>query len=543
MPRVAGHLFIINGDLTKIAVDAILIPTDLRFEIEPPWRTLVWPKMWQVKDPAKWAPADWGRASVVMLPWAPREPRIWLGDIGQPGNYFDFTVFKPMVCEFVETAGADAKKIPADQRICAWPKRRLAVHVVGSGEGGGRHRKGELVAGLVETLQQLAAENEVDIVLVASDEKKYAAAQRARRRVVNDTRLEDIWQFDEKTDPSLPARAQKLAQHAIDRQLVLFIGSGVSAGAGLPTWEQLIGRMAKKANIPDDVADRILKKDLRDQATILERRWDPATNTNLKASVAEELNNSTLYALAHGLLASLPSKEAITTNFDTLFEEASSGGTRQLAVLPDSPLDTDGRWLLKLHGSVGEPKNIVLTRSDFLEMPRRYGALMGLVQGLLMMRHLMFVGYSLKDEDFHELVHEVRTARGKNAAAIIRGTVLTLKDDDLERELWADDLDIIPMVTKKQPGHVNAQTNNDTTNDDILKAARQLELFLDLVAYLSTTSAAFFLDEDYNSLSDDEPELRDALRKLVDMTENAGADSVAHKVRRFLEQEMGADSA
>lgn len=37
---------------------------------------------------------------------------------------------------------------------------------------------------------------------------------------------------------------------------------------------------------------------------------------------------------------------------------------------------------------------------------------MGRVQGMLLMRHMMFVGYSLKDEDFHELMHEVRAARG-----------------------------------------------------------------------------------------------------------------------------------
>src|SRR5207302_7615765 len=46
------------------------------------------------------------------------------------------------------------------------------------------------------------------------------------------------------------------------------------------------------------------------------------------------------------------------------------------------------------------PEDIVLTRSDYLAMPRQYGALIGLVQGMLMMRHMMFVGYSLQDEDF-----------------------------------------------------------------------------------------------------------------------------------------------
>ena len=100
------------------------------------------------------------------------------------------------------------------------------------------------------------------------------------------------------------------------------------------------------------------------------------------------------------MLASLPSNEAVTTNFDGLFESARTTDGRRLAILPENAVDAEGRWLLKLHGTVTRPDEMVLTRSDYLDMPRRYGALMGLVQGLLMMRHMMFVGYSLRDEDF-----------------------------------------------------------------------------------------------------------------------------------------------
>jgi predicted SprT family Zn-dependent metalloprotease len=54
---------------------------------------------------------------------------------------------------------------------------------------------------------------------------------------------------------------------------------------------------------------------------------------------------------------------------------------------------------------------------------------MGRVQGMLLMRHMMFVGYSLKDEDFHELMHEVRAARGDR----LRRTVSALHRADTVR--------------------------------------------------------------------------------------------------------------
>jgi hypothetical protein len=522
-----GHLFIINGDLTEIAADAILIPTDRVFKIEPAWQDLVWPKMDQIKHHSLWEPSDWRGVGVVELPHGPREPRIWLGDIGRVGNHSDWAEFAPVVEEFIATATASSRSISPKERIYNWPKRRLALHIVGSGEGGARHQQGQLVTGLVTKLQSLAVDHDVDIVLVARGDKKFAAAQRARHQILKQSMLTptDVWTFDE-NDTLLHDQARKLSEHAVNGQLVLFIGSGVSAGAGLPTWQELIERLAVQAHIDSAILKGFLKKDLRDQATILERRWERECGVSLRDALAEQLHTNR-YALAHGLLASLSAKEAVTTNFDTLFEKASQGAGKELAVLPANPQETAGRWLLKLHGTVDEPATIIFTRSDFLEMPRQHRALMGLVQGLLMMRHLLFVGYSLTDEDFHELIHELRTARGNNVASIVRGTVLTLRHDKLDQELWADDLGIVPMSTREGTG-------TETS-------ARQMEMFLDLVAYHSTTSASFFLDTDYDSLSEDESALRTSLKELIKATANKQSDTVAHKVWNFLAHELGAD--
>ena len=65
---------------------------------------------------------------------------------------------------------------------------------------------------------------------------------------------------------------------------------------------------------------------------------------------------------------------------------------------------------------------------------------------------------------------------------------------------------------------------------DDAEAARQLEMFIDLVGYLSTTSAAFFLDETYDELSEDEEDLRSSLRQLVEATKKARPGQVAFTV-------------
>ena len=197
-------------------------------------------------------------------------------------------------------------------------------------------------------------------------------------------------------------------------------------------------------------------------------------------------------------------------------------------MLPHEAARPDGRWLLKLHGCVTKPEKIILTRADYLDMPRQHGALMGLVQGLLMMRHMMFVGYSMRDEDFHELVYEVRHALGQQSRATPIGTVLTLETDPLTNELWTTDLQIIPMTVGEKKMAPEARS-------------RQLEIFLDLVGYLATTSAAFFLDRTYDAVSEDEEDLRSDLSRLFWSVQDAEDDSVKRKVLRYLRDELGAE--
>lgn len=517
---MSGHLFIINGDLNKIACDAVLVPTDGGLTIEPKWDGLV--DGYRHEIPTSWdeLPNPWDRRNIAPLSKRHGQPHVWLGKIGQFGDDSDFSTFAPIVEEFVAEA-ARLKTDPDRKRIYEWPLPRLAVNVVGSGSGGGRGVKGNLTFGLIETLTRLVTDHPVDIILVTRGEKAYAAAQWARRKYLGSRKKTETWPLREE----LMSKAQELADDAKQRQLVLFIGAGVSAGAGVDTWKGLLENLAVEADFTVDDLELLKKKDLRDQATLIESAL-PETSGTFKKRVADRIGVNQRYSLTHGLLASLPSEEAVTTNFDQLFEDAV--GRDAISVIPEDPRETGGRLLLKLHGTVDQPEDMILTRSDYLRMPRQYGALMGLVQGLLMMRKMVFVGYSLSDEDFHDLLDEVRAARGNTDTGAPYGTVLTLRDDNLERRLWKDDLDTVPMVQAKE------------FENDLPGAARQLELFLDLIGHLATTSAAFFLDESYAELTTSESELIGPLNELVNLTANSEQNTVGAQVQHFLTG-LGAD--
>lgn len=74
------------------------------------------------------------------------------------------------------------------------------------------------------------------------------------------------------------------------------------------------------------------------------------------------------------------------------------------------------KWLLKMHGCVTRPEEIVLTKQDYIRYTDRFAALSGIVQSLLLTKHLLFVGFSLDDDNFVRIFDSVKKAKGTKAA-------------------------------------------------------------------------------------------------------------------------------
>jgi len=492
---VAGHVFVIRGDLTSLACDAWLLPTDVVMEVEEPWRGVLNERTGLPGSWARWAEGE--RVRRLGAP-ATGAPVVWIADVGANGAEPRWYVEAAL--EFVRQAAATTDDVPDDDRVDGRPAV-LALPVVGTGEGGAAGVKGDVLELLfTRLLEVLDTENlGVDVVVVCWDAKTYAAAQRARLWVLTDghpdepARATAVWPFrDRDRVGALGEAATQLAGEAREGNLAVFMGAGVSAGAGLPGWADLLASLA--ASLPEDQAlTRTTLEGLpdhRDQAVLLERRL-AAVGKGL-ADVLPGALPTERYSLQHGLLSSLPVSEFTTTNFDELFEKAACTDGRELRVLPDG--DGGGtrkglRWLLKLHGTLSDPANIVLTRGSFIEAPRQRGALLGMVQAMLMTRHMLFVGYSLRDEDFHELVHEVRHALPRSPTPEARsslGTAVTLFPDDLQAEIWAGEVDVLPVLAGQDcpPG----------------PAGREVELLLDLVCLLAADRSRFLLDPDYRGM-------------------------------------------
>ncbi|OAI40076.1 hypothetical protein AYO39_00250 [Actinobacteria bacterium SCGC AG-212-D09] len=244
--------------------------------------------------------------------------------------------------------------------------------------------------------------------------------------------------------------------------------------------------------------------------------------------------HATRYAVPHALLASLPVREVTTTNYDRLFEAAAEDAGSPVSVLPYERVKPGGRWLLKLHGTTEHPEDIVITREDYLDYPLRRGALRGLVQGLLITKHMLFIGFSLQDENFIGIAHDVRVAtHGSSRARRRFGTVLTLFPDEVRRRLWHRDLSTIAIDSKPE---------GDQTDESRRRAARRLAIFLDRVAFRATPATLYLLDRTYEGvLGPDEKLLREQLQNLGTQASQVSPDSAAWRRIRTLLAEFGAN--
>jgi hypothetical protein len=497
-----GHVFVAKADVTKIACDAWLCPTDQRFSVTPGFANAVGLPGHGQLEGVTWGPSQ-------AIPFRNDDhPLIVLGNVGKARASTPEDVGRqvkqllPVVDAFVEVATekcSQSSPLPL----------RLALPLIGTGHGGLAGAKGDVIRPLINALEQHARDRDIDIVLCTNGELAWSAVQSARRTIG--------WGLTDAEEDL----AQTLAKEARAGRLVLFIGAGVSSDAGLPGWQQLLDTL-HEPELTEVQRECLGKLDPRDRATLIQ--YELGNREKLLEKITRRLGKKDRFGLTHAVLASLGVEQAITTNYDTLYERACTAPGRGLAesitVLPGQVVE-NRPWLLKLHGSIDKPDHIVLTRYDYLDLARNHGALFGIVQALLVTKHLLFVGYSLGDEDFHQLVYEIRTAVGDWTDGRYLGTVLTIEDWPLAT-LWNDLLDV------RRIG-----------DSDLGSSARRLQIILDRVAHLATPHDAYLLDKSFeNLLESAEKDIAASLGELQQLVHriltDAPEQSTALAVQRML---------
>lgn len=253
--------------------------------------------------------------------------------------------------------------------------------------------------------------------------------------------------------------------------LVLVVGAGVSAsssnsaGEFPPTWKDLIKKLSIHATGNGGIGkdfDRLVESNaLLDAAEFL--MVVAARNgrvNDVKAAInritdrpdkGDHFRGSKWHS---ALFATTPSV-IITTNYDKIIERASQSGYA-VHNYSSQTIGQDLRRgepiLIKVHGSVDDTENIILTQTDYSRLYREGRHALDVIRALFLTRVMLFVGYSVGDPDIRILLQNTVGGLGQTSSHYM----LTPKLEHFQKMMMEKAFGVTPLEYDPKDGHREA---------------------------------------------------------------------------------------
>jgi hypothetical protein len=212
----------------------------------------------------------------------------------------------------------------------------------------------------------------------------------------------------------------RLVQEVADDRAVAFIGSGLSLAAGLPDWPGLLKGLINEARargaITDpDQEDLLAWLGKPDYLMLADALMHLLGRDRMAQALADRFSVAVHPTDTHRALTRIPFAAYITTNFDTLLEDAWSAEWHNRLRVYTSPADDglrdpfrSGRsFLVKVHGDIGSPAKLVLGHGEFRRAIHDSRMYRIFLQDVFRRYTVLFLGYSLSDPDVLNMLDEL----------------------------------------------------------------------------------------------------------------------------------------
>ena len=188
--------------------------------------------------------------------------------------------------------------------------------------------------------------------------------------------------------------SKKIIRKAMNNnKLVIFVGSGVSANSGLPSWEDLVEEFRKGIGIKEnDLSDDDFLK-------IPQYYYNLRKEKEYYELINEVFNVNADPNILHDLIFQFNPNNIITTNYDELIEEKAKEKGLFYDVISrdkDLPYTQNDKMIIKMHGDL-KYNNIVLKEEDYLSYSSNFKLIENYIKSLLSSNVVLFIGYSLND--------------------------------------------------------------------------------------------------------------------------------------------------
>ncbi|HJQ34511.1 MAG TPA: tetratricopeptide repeat protein [Pyrinomonadaceae bacterium] len=200
--------------------------------------------------------------------------------------------------------------------------------------------------------------------------------------------------------PTSPQGAVRLALE--NRKLVLFVGAGLSKGAGLPDWVELIQPLSQVMGTPFPAQTPLIND--RHLLNTADRYEHAMGRPALIQYLQGRLRVKARPTMVHELIAKMPISEIFTTNYDAIIEKVlrSQGKGCNCIVTRDdlSFIQPNEVTIYKLCGDLERWENVLITETDFFAFFKEKLPLAKCLEVAFSRNTTLFLGYSLQDPFF-----------------------------------------------------------------------------------------------------------------------------------------------
>lgn len=211
-----------------------------------------------------------------------------------------------------------------------------------------------------------------------------------------------------------------------DGTCVAFLGSGFTAPAGLPSWGQLLNKIAgrTRSELIEHVRNRVAEGTAHaydEAAQILQDELGGEFARSLREVLGTPQENQVMSRRLQ-LLRGIPFRGILTLNYDAVLDgDVTSPEAYRSFLRPRKHRWWADRFLtyqkgapvLKLHGDLTRPETVVLTRRDYRRRLYADPAYMTFLRSVLSQQTVLYLGFSFADAYLNELRSEILSLFGQ----------------------------------------------------------------------------------------------------------------------------------
>jgi predicted Rossmann-fold nucleotide-binding protein/NAD-dependent SIR2 family protein deacetylase len=207
-----------------------------------------------------------------------------------------------------------------------------------------------------------------------------------------------------------------LGKELRNRNLCLFVGSGLSISSGLYNWKELLKPAAQALGLD-------IEKESSDLVSLAQYYFDKhdTNRLSIRAELEDMLRDAQPSKL-HEIICSFPVENIWTTNYDTLIEDSYKKFSihKEINIVStESEISAPTRkWntnIYKMHGCIqNKNSNIVLSTEDYESYPITNKGFLHELRSQLMSKTFLFIGFGFNDPNVSYAIRSLKNILQKN---------------------------------------------------------------------------------------------------------------------------------